>query len=1011
MKSYFQFITTPTADTPGTTLLLHFDDKRYMFGNVSEGTQRACVERGVRFSHLTEIFLTGKTSWANNGGMIGMVLTLADAIANAATSSAENEREKAARFKAANSSSKKESAAPAAADAPKKLRASGYANPGGALPAMKGGEEVDQKGTLTVHGGKNLAHTFATARRFIFRKGMPLYVHEFEGEEDGKDAEGSAKSLDEPTWSDHHIKVWAMSVPPSSATTAASNSSTPKSPRKRSLDEFQERASGSAATASGSESKDPDQHTKDQLLRQAVVSHMFNSDWRMDSLMEVPLAEVMQPAAMFIRSPETNKLEPYTGPKPGDGNPLPDIKVLVRKPWPGALIQDLPPTSPSHEALSYIIRNHDLRGKFDREKAVALNVERGPKYSRLSNGESVESMDGKIITSDMVLGPPRTGRGVAIVDLPTPDYVENLVNRPEWTTPEVVKGLEAFIWILGPGVGSHPALQEFVSKMSQCEHIVSSPDYCPNYLALDSGASASIRLSKLDNERFQVPVHSNAELPQRGLSKLPAEPITHPDGKSPFRMANRGLLVEMEPKFMVNEKEVQPRLNTASVVQTVHAKVAKRAASVREEMRQPEFQKELENLRQSLPGGDAEIVALGTGSSLPSKYRNVSATLLRVPGYGNYLLDCGESTLGQLKRVFGREELREILRDLRMIWISHLHADHHLGTVSVIKAWYEEVHDGIPMAHDPEKDMAKILQEKRLPVVSDRHMINWLAEYASVEDFGYSRLLPLSASSFETRQGNLNSSFHYNHNCIDTSETNDSPEQRKVTTLTFDSDSPYPASHLSPLLRSATGLENLLTVNVSHCQGSKAVSLVFPDGFKFSYSGDCRPSPAFAKIGQNSTVLLHEATFEDEMQGDAIAKKHSTTKEALQIGRMMKAKNVLLTHFSQRYQKLPKVGAFGRSEGEGEGEKGGEGEEDPMPVAVAFDYMRVKVRDIACAQAYTPALMKLFEMEEEGYDEDGSDMVEGEGEVQAQTQAQGKNGAKGNGNGNGKKKKVRRILG
>ncbi len=42
-KFHFQFITTPTSDTVGTTLLLHFDNKRYIFGDVSEGTPRACA--------------------------------------------------------------------------------------------------------------------------------------------------------------------------------------------------------------------------------------------------------------------------------------------------------------------------------------------------------------------------------------------------------------------------------------------------------------------------------------------------------------------------------------------------------------------------------------------------------------------------------------------------------------------------------------------------------------------------------------------------------------------------------------------------------------------------------------------------------------------------------------------------------------------------------------------------------------------------------------------------------
>ena len=67
---------------------------------------------------------------------------------------------------------------------------------------------------------------------------------------------------------------------------------------------------------------------------------------------------------------------------------------------------------------------------------------------------------------------------------------------------------------------------------------------------------------------------------------------------------------------------------------------------------------------------DHEVITLGTGSALPSKYRNVSATLLRIPGKGSYLFDCGENTIGQLLRVFGPEKLADVLLDLKLIWIS-----------------------------------------------------------------------------------------------------------------------------------------------------------------------------------------------------------------------------------------------------------------------------------------------------------------------------------------------------
>ena len=47
---------------------------------------------------------------------------------------------------------------------------------------------------------------------------------------------------------------------------------------------------------------------------------------------------------------------------------------------------------------------------------------------------------------------------------------------------------------------------------------------------------------------------------------------------------------------------------------------------------------------------DMEITFLGTGSSQPSKYRNVSSIYINLFAQGGILLDCGEGTLGQLKR-------------------------------------------------------------------------------------------------------------------------------------------------------------------------------------------------------------------------------------------------------------------------------------------------------------------------------------------------------------------------
>jgi hypothetical protein len=50
-----------------------------------------------------------------------------------------------------------------------------------------------------------------------------------------------------------------------------------------------------------------------------------------------------------------------------------------------------------------------------------------------------------------------------------------------------------------------------------------------------------------------------------------------------------------------------------------------------------------------------------------------------------------------------------------------------------------------------------------------------------------------------------------------------------------------------------------------------------------------------------------QATFEDSLAEEAVAKKHCTTSEAVQAGVQAGAYRTLLTHFSQRYPKIPVV--------------------------------------------------------------------------------------------------------
>lgn len=45
------------------------------------------------------------------------------------------------------------------------------------------------------------------------------------------------------------------------------------------------------------------------------------------------------------------------------------------------------------------------------------------------------------------------------------------------------------------------------------------------------------------------------------------------------------------------------------------------------------------------------------------------------------LLDCGEGTYGQIVNHYG-DEADEMIKRLKFVFISHLHADHHLVSIS-----------------------------------------------------------------------------------------------------------------------------------------------------------------------------------------------------------------------------------------------------------------------------------------------------------------------------------------
>ncbi|DAZ93549.1 TPA: hypothetical protein N0F65_006537 [Lagenidium giganteum] len=256
---------------------------------------------------------------------------------------------------------------------------------------------------------------------------------------------------------------------------------------------------------------------------------------------------------------------------------------------------------------------------------------------------------------------------------------------------------------------------------------------------------------------------------------------------------------------------------------------------------------------------DTALVVLGTGCAAPSKYRASSGIFVDISGgAGGVLLDCGEGTFGQLWRQFGEDTARRI-GTLQCIWVSHHHADHQCG-------------------------LARILFE---------YTRYWRGRATPGGDTGLVVIAPLSVLT---------------HVRFWLRDLLDAGARIQLCTCN-DFNQPSNPARRQLLVQAPGRLSSLLSVPVRHCYDSYGVVVTLQSGKKIVYSGDTRPCERLVQFGRDADLLIHEATFEDAMAGDAHAKKHSTVSQALDVARRMQARQVVLTHFSQRYPSPPPMSA------------------------------------------------------------------------------------------------------
>lgn len=665
----------------------------------------------------------------------------------------------------------------------------------------------------------------------------------------------------------------------------------------------------------------------------------------------------------------------------------------------------------------YVCQFASIPGKFDPQKAAQLGVPKGPLFGQLQRGNPVTAVSGRVVQPHEVMNPPTMmGPCLIVVDCPSLDYLPALQadptlqqlqqdaqqqqqqggsSQPTADTPAAAAAGAAqeagasnsqtaasesrlFVVVhLGPaGVSSsseysawcagfgRTAQQLFVSGDGQlCTTTRRAAQLQAQLNVIEPEVFSLQGMSAMKEQAQQLQQQQQAppgDAPMQDAAEPAADAANAPgaggagSGMQVFRGAPDGLVYKLMPPrvqgLSQEEAITQPpdlaaiqaevRGQHPKVMQLLQEYTAAKAAAMQQ---QPAPQ------LQGVDRQTAAVTPLGTCSACPSNHRNVSAYYLDLFDRGGLLMDCGEDTMGQLERRYGRAEAERRILQLHAIWISHMHADHHGGLYPLLlrrQALLQQHHASTAAAGsgsdtaDGRDQAASRAAASPLLIMGPFPLFRVLCQY--------SRVLPLSFTF-------LPNSYFF------------SAQARQP---------PAEALAAYEAVKVAAGLAVMEPFPVQHVANSSGLQLKAHRGWKMVFSGDTRPCQAVIDAARDATLLVHEATFEDELQQEAIMKKHSTTAEALGVAAAANAYRTLLTHFSTRYPKIPVMKAPADADAAG-GQEGGSDLAAVGSVMVAFDLMTVNLADLPWLPKMLPVLDELLQEEEADYDDDeGADGAE-----------------------------------
>jgi ribonuclease Z len=270
------------------------------------------------------------------------------------------------------------------------------------------------------------------------------------------------------------------------------------------------------------------------------------------------------------------------------------------------------------------------------------------------------------------------------------------------------------------------------------------------------------------------------------------------------------------------------------------------------------------------------VTFLGTAGSIPTPKRSLPAILIQRKGE-QIMFDCGEGTQRQMTKA------KAGFHKKMKIFITHMHGDHVLGLPGLMQT------------------MALLDRERKLEIYGPPGIRRFIEGIRETVQFALN--FPVEVYEIE-RTGIVCQEDEYAVKAIRANHVTPSLAYALV-------EKPRPGKFY-PEKAKALGIpEGPLWSKLQHGYKVKLPDgrIVKPEqvtgpprhGRKIVYTGDTRPFKGLVKFAANADLLIHDATLDDELAERAKEDGHSTPSQAAENAKKAKAKRLILTHVSSRY--------------------------------------------------------------------------------------------------------------